>query len=549
MGNTLTHTQNLSDPDGLGSFSYQWKRNGVAIHNAVLSDYTTIAADVGTDITLTISYTDQSYAGYPESVTSNSLTVVPNTVDLTLNASTSSVLEGNSFTFSITASRVISGTVDVSLTGTATSGVDYTASGATTQFTFNNSTTSDTLSISTVSDHFTDGQTETVVATITNASVTSGSTPSIVTSTQTVNITDSSLTPTPKIVLGDYAADSSRGAVFTYNLDGTSEQEIRPAFWATNQQFGAAVAVQGNKIVVGNPRYFNTSVGQAHIFNTDGTGEIKLTHNGASGEAFGGVVAMNSTKIAVSAVGRRHYSVTTGSVYMYNHDGTGRFEIPANNYDAYNNRYIGGFGWATAMIENKILIGAPTNGRHAFLCDLDGTNEIEIVDPLRGVAGTNTSTGFAKSLALSSTKMVIGAGTETDPNISPSGFGAGAAYIYNIDGSGMIKLTEPVRGYQHRFGEQVAINSNKVAVAAIDRVTGGNVYIFNFDGSLDFTIPMPTGSYYRSLAMDDNRIVVGLTTYNGSGKVLVYNLDGSNQIQINTSNATAVNQVGYSVGI
>jgi hypothetical protein len=145
--------------------------------------------------------------------------------------------------------------------------------------------------------------------------------------------------------------------------------------------------------------------------------------------------------------------------------------------------------------------------------------------------------------------MVIGAGTETDPNISPSGFGAGAAYIYNIDGSGMIKLTEPVRGYQHRFGEQVAINSNKVAVAAIDRVTGGNVYIFNFDGSLDFTIPMPTGSYYRSLAMDDNRIVVGLTTYNGSGKVLVYNLDGSNQIQINTSNATAVNQVGYSVGI
>jgi hypothetical protein len=58
VSQTLTANNNLADEDGLGSFSYQWKRNNVAISGATSQTYEVIDIDAGTNITVTISYTD-----------------------------------------------------------------------------------------------------------------------------------------------------------------------------------------------------------------------------------------------------------------------------------------------------------------------------------------------------------------------------------------------------------------------------------------------------------------------------------------------------------
>ena len=56
---TLTaNTAGIADADGLGAFSYQWLRNGVAIGGATASTYTLGDADVGTQISVEVSYTD-----------------------------------------------------------------------------------------------------------------------------------------------------------------------------------------------------------------------------------------------------------------------------------------------------------------------------------------------------------------------------------------------------------------------------------------------------------------------------------------------------------
>ena len=56
---TLTaNTAGIADADGLGAFSYQWLRNGVAIGGAHRSTYTLGDADVGTQIQVQVSYTD-----------------------------------------------------------------------------------------------------------------------------------------------------------------------------------------------------------------------------------------------------------------------------------------------------------------------------------------------------------------------------------------------------------------------------------------------------------------------------------------------------------
>ena len=66
-------------PTGLGVFSYQWLRDGVAIAGATSSTYTLGDADVGAIITVTASYTDGQ--GSAESVTSAGTTAVTNVND------------------------------------------------------------------------------------------------------------------------------------------------------------------------------------------------------------------------------------------------------------------------------------------------------------------------------------------------------------------------------------------------------------------------------------------------------------------------------------
>ncbi|MGA7178783.1 MAG: DUF2341 domain-containing protein [Thiobacillaceae bacterium] len=51
-------TSGISDADGLGAFSYQWLRNGVAVAGATASTYTLGNADVGSPISVQVSYTD-----------------------------------------------------------------------------------------------------------------------------------------------------------------------------------------------------------------------------------------------------------------------------------------------------------------------------------------------------------------------------------------------------------------------------------------------------------------------------------------------------------
>ena len=51
-------TSGIADADGLGDFSYQWNRDGAAIEGASAETYTLSEADVGTNISVTVSYTD-----------------------------------------------------------------------------------------------------------------------------------------------------------------------------------------------------------------------------------------------------------------------------------------------------------------------------------------------------------------------------------------------------------------------------------------------------------------------------------------------------------
>ena len=72
-------TAAIADIDGLGAFSYQWLRGGVAIAAATASTYTLDDADVGASISVRVNYIDGQ--GTAESLTSAALGPIANVND------------------------------------------------------------------------------------------------------------------------------------------------------------------------------------------------------------------------------------------------------------------------------------------------------------------------------------------------------------------------------------------------------------------------------------------------------------------------------------
>ncbi len=80
QGQTLTaDTSDIADPDGLGTFSYQWKRDGADITAATGATYVLTQADVGAEIAVTVSWTDGGNT--VESLTSTATAAVTNAND------------------------------------------------------------------------------------------------------------------------------------------------------------------------------------------------------------------------------------------------------------------------------------------------------------------------------------------------------------------------------------------------------------------------------------------------------------------------------------
>jgi hypothetical protein len=89
----------ISDADGLGAFSYQWLRGGVAIAGATASTYTLDDADVGTQISMLANYTDGQ--GTSESVSSATTAPVVNINDAPIgSANTVTTLQNTPYVFS-----------------------------------------------------------------------------------------------------------------------------------------------------------------------------------------------------------------------------------------------------------------------------------------------------------------------------------------------------------------------------------------------------------------------------------------------------------------
>ncbi len=351
-----------------------------------------------------------------------------------------------------------------------------------------------------------------------------------------------------KFVTGAAWTNNNAGSAYIYNLDGTGEVKITASDGADNDQFGQSVAISDTHIVVG--AYLDddsgSDSGSAYVYNLDGTGEVKITaSDGASGDEFGYSVAISDTKVVVAA---RDDDSNRGSAYIYNTDGTGEVKITASDGAAGNR-----FGSSVAMSDTKIVVGALqaiTSGIQkgaAYVYNTDGTGEVKIT-ATDGVSFDY----FGVAVAISDTKIVVGASEDDSAR--------GSVYIFNTDGTGELKIPGSSTSLAgDDFGCSVAISDTKVVVGArSDDDNGsnsGSVYVYNLDGTGEVKITASDGAandrFGSSVTITDTHIVVGANgdddSGTDSGSVYVYNLDGTGEQKITASDGAANDRFGHSV--
>jgi hypothetical protein len=184
----------------------------------------------------------------------------------------------------------------------------------------------------------------------------------------------------------------------------------------------------------------------------------------------------------------------------------------------------------------------------AYIYDLDGTNEIKIT---ASDAAANAFFGWSVSVGYG--RIAVGAWNADSSN--------GAVYLYTLDGVEYKKLTDPEGTTGGRFGRSVDIGSGRIVVGADNGLGDGNrpgvVYVYDLDGNyLNKIVPSDgtSGDYFGySVAAGNGKIVVG--AYNdddagsASGSAYIYDLDGTNEIKLTASDDTTGDEYGEFVAV
>lgn len=262
------------------------------------------------------------------------------------------------------------------------------------------------------------------------------------------------------------------------------QQKLFASDYSDSEAFGGAVAVDGSRIAVSAPRNivnFLGDAGSVYLLELDTvTGlfvEVQRVDSvaPAGGESFGASLALEGDLLLVGAPG----SLGVGSVQVFRRDGvTGLFQFETQLFDA-NGSSSSLFGRTLDFDGTTLLVGAP-NGK-AGSVNSAGTVELFTLSGTTWTQGQElfaavpqTSANFGASIALAGNRLAVGAPSET---IGSSSL-AGRAYVFVKDAvTGLFSLEQrldsPTLAYNSGFGSAVELSGGLLAVGAPNEVTGG----------------------------------------------------------------------------
>ncbi len=295
--------------------------------------------------------------------------------------------------------------------------------------------------------------------------------------------------------------NASQGAAYIFTRSGASwsqRAELTAADGGSPDQFGFAVALQGDTALIGAPMHTvddSDYQGSAYVFQGEGsswmqTGELTGS-GGATNDFFGRSVALSGDTALVGApykkVGTNGWQ---GAAYVFARSGTlwsQQAEFPAPDGAAEDQ-----FGTCAALDGDTAILGAPGHEvggtvaqGAAFVFARHGTTWT-LQAELTGSDGA-ASDEFGKSVALDGDDALVGAFSKKVNGNNQQG----AVYAFTRSGTLWSQQAELVAGdgqVEDQFGSSVALDGDTALIGAFWAAVGGiqergAAYIFTRSGA------------------------------------------------------------------
>ncbi|MCW1922885.1 choice-of-anchor D domain-containing protein [Luteolibacter arcticus] len=306
-----------------------------------------------------------------------------------------------------------------------------------------------------------------------------------------------------KVVVSAYQDDTAgtnTGTVYVFDTTSPSPgaliRTLVNPLPNSQDQFGNAVAISGNLIVVGCAR--NEVAGFVHagsVFIYDLTSgsptmPILTLDNPAPAaeDAFGYSVAISGTKVVVGANQNDAGVVDAGSVYVYDVSaGSASSTMPVRTWDNPSPALEDEFGYSVAISGDRIVVGCPaddagaTDAGAAYLYDLTATNPGSPVATLLHPDSENEEF-FGSAVAISGTRIAVGA-----PEDDISATDGGCLYVYEVTSATFPtpadRLVSENQPANEHLGFSVAVDGANVLAGAPlhDANTSGRGAVYLFD--------------------------------------------------------------------
>lgn len=310
-----------------------------------------------------------------------------------------------------------------------------------------------------------------------------------------------------KVLIGAPFEDTgatNAGAAYLFDTSGNLLQSYFNPTPVAADSFGNSVAIVGDKVVIGATNADRSGVfqvGAAYVFDMSGTLlHTILNPTPAIGEEFGGATRGGVDKVLIRSSKDNAGAPASGAAYLFDAASGTLLHSFLNPTPAKSDE----FGHAAEVSGEKVLIGAPlddtaaTDTGAAYLFDIDGNLLQTFLNP-----SPDPSDGFGVNVAFVGDNILIAAEHDDDAATE-----SGAAYLFDASGNLLLTLTSPAPEAGEQFGNYVTGAGDDILVGAFRRDTGatnsGVAYLFG--GANQIPVADAGGPYViqegDSLALD-----------------------------------------------
>lgn len=295
----------------------------------------------------------------------------------------------------------------------------------------------------------------------------------------------------------------------------------------TNDQFGYSVAVSGDRAIVGARLKddYGTYSGAAYVFRLTSSGWVQeqklLAEDGAAWDQFGNAVAIDGNLAVVGSYLDDDNGGSSGSAYVFRRLASGVW-IQEAKLVATNGATADLFGNSVSISANRVIVGANEADNGAWNAGavyiFQYSNGTWIENQMLTPADPSSGKQFGISVSIDGNRAVVGAFYDT-----AGGMGAGAAYVFRNTAAGWVqefKLIAEDPNALDLFGSSVAIGGDVVVVGSPEDddlgTACGSAYVFRRYGTTWSQEQKLHGSgtsawdkFGNAVAVNGNRIVVG----------------------------------------